>query len=94
MNRTDAGFFSLVVAALLLLLITGIACDQYRARRMGGTQTIDLLPGEKLVTASWKDTELWYLTRERRDGERVERSILRQSSLFGLSGAVIFVEHE
>ena len=77
-----------------LLLVTASACtEQDRAKRFGGNATIDVPSGHKLVNATWKESELWYLTRPMREGEAPETVTFRESSRLGLvEGTVTFVE--
>lgn len=81
---------------LLLFIFVGfIGCtDQQRAKSFGGTATIDLPAGKKLVSVSWKETNLWYCTRDRRQGEPIERYEYKESSSLGLvEGDMIIIEH-
>lgn len=48
----------LIVALVAGLLPTLFSCtENQRARQFGGTITIELPPGEKLVMATWKETD-------------------------------------
>lgn len=59
----------------------------------GGTATVDLTPNTKLISATWKDAQLWYLTRPMRDDETAETSTLNERSGFGIiEGKVVFKE--
>lgn len=75
--------------------LLAVACTQnQRAKNFGGTAKIDIPAGEKLVTATWKDDQLWYLTRKARGGEKAETLTLREHSSLGvLNGTVVFKEH-
>ncbi len=69
--------------------------ENQRARALGGTETINLPKGQKLVNASWKekDNSLWILTRPMREGEDPETWSYKAKSDFGiLEGEVIFKE--
>ena len=83
-----------IIIATLLALIAATGCTQnVRARIYGGTAQVDLPKGRKLVTATWKDSNLWILTRPMRDGEPVESYELTESSSFGvLQGSVVLKE--
>lgn len=84
---------SAVLIFTLLLILTGCT-ENDRAKSFGGTMTIDVPAGQKLVTATWKESQLWYLTRPSRDGEKPEVSTFRENSRFGaVEGKVIFKEH-
>lgn len=66
-----------------------------RARVWGGDMKIDLAPGEKLLEATWKEAELWYLT-EQADSNYIPKvKVFKESSRFGvMEGSVTFVEHK
>lgn len=67
--------------------------ENVMAKSWGGTATVDLPKGTKLVGATWKDAELWYLYREMREGESPETHTLKEQSNYGvLEGQVIFKE--
>ena len=77
-----------VVASLGL---TG--CSNYVAKNLGGNMTLKLEKGEKLETITWKDSELWYLTRPMRDGEEPEEWKFREVNDLGiLEGTVTIIE--
>ena len=53
----------LSIALVAVLLLTLFSCtENARVRHLGGTMTIDLPKGEKLLMATWKDANLFYLT--------------------------------
>lgn len=63
------------------------------ARNYGGSATVSIPPGRKLVTATWKNDDLWYLTRPMNQGEVPEAYEFKESSSYGLvEGTVKFVE--
>ena len=80
---------------LIVLLLMSAGCtENVRAKSYGGVMQVDLLPGVKFVSATWKDTELWYITRPMRPDEKPETYTLQEQSSFGIiQGKVIFVEH-
>ncbi len=81
--------------ALLALLVLGLfgCTENVRARQYGGTTKIVLPCDTKLVTATWKEGNLWYLTRVMRAGEEPEtQSFIEESSLGLLNGKVLFGE--
>ena len=90
---------ALVVLALLFITsiaisITSLACtENQNAKMYGGTMTVDLPSGKKLITATWKDADLWYLIRDAKVGEAPETHELIESSNFGImEGKIIFKE--
>ncbi len=79
---------------LPVLLLFGCT-ENERAKSFGGDATIDLPNGQKLVTITWKETQLWYLTRPMRSDEAAETYKFHESSNFGiLEGTVTVVEHK
>ena len=81
-----------IAAALAVFVLAGCTANQ-RARTFGGKQTVSLHPGSKLVTATWKDANLWYATRPMRPDEKPETITFAESSSWGtLEGVVVFVE--
>ena len=79
---------------LIIPFIFLVSCtENQRAKSYGGTATVDLPKNTKLVNATWKDQELWYLTRPMRNDEVAETSTLHEQSSFGIvEGAVVFKE--
>jgi hypothetical protein len=82
------------VFCIVLISVTMAACTaNQRAKDFGGTITVYISTGEKLVNATWKEADLWYLTRPRRSGEVPETSTFKENSTFGMmNGTVIFIE--
>lgn len=77
-----------------LLALTLTACNaQQRARTWGGTTEVQVQPGHKVIGATWKETDLWILTRPMQAGETPETVTLQESSAWGMvEGAVILQE--
>ena len=79
---------AVIVAALVIFFR-----PQSVSKSLGGTTTITLDPGLKLEEITWKDNDLWYLTRPMRADEHAETHTFQQSSNLGiLQGTVIIVE--
>lgn len=55
-----------------------------RARSLGGEAEVNLPSGQKLVTATWKESSLWYLTRPMRQDERPESYTFKEESGYGV----------
>lgn len=83
---------------LVLLIITAIFCfsgctDKTIAREWGGSTTLELPAGEKLIEITWKDACLWYLTRPMRDDEFPETYTFQEDSEWGIfEGTVTIIE--
>jgi hypothetical protein len=75
-------FVGVVVAAVLFLgwiVYTGLARDG----KHGVSSVVTLRPGEKLVNATWRDANLWLLTRGAKAGEAPEEHVFREVSRMG-----------
>jgi hypothetical protein len=77
---------------ILIIAITAIAfltscTDNARARQFGGTETIDIPEGRILVNCTWKEADLWILTKDTATGEM----FFNEKSSFGiLEGEINF----
>jgi hypothetical protein len=78
----------------LLLVITMFSCtSNERAKHWGGTMKIELDRGQKLVDVTWKESSLWYMTRDMKDGETADTYTFKEDAPFGIvEGKVIFIE--
>lgn len=83
------------LAVLVLLLLAGCTQNE-RAKNFGGSIKVDLPAGQRLVNATWKDDDLWYLvTPAAADGTPAPRTLtFKEDSSFGvMNGQVVFQEH-
>jgi hypothetical protein len=81
-----------ILYGLGLLFLTSCTSNA-RSKNWGGTYTIKLPTNTKLVEATWKDANLWYLTRPMKENEIPETLTFQEDSQFGvMEGTVIFVE--
>lgn len=85
----------------VILVIFGMAIgissctEQSRSRSFGGDSTIRLQPGEKLIMATFKDDNIWYLVEPMEDDYVPKTKILKESSSWGvLEGSVTFIERK
>lgn len=81
------------VILLLFVLVSITGCEQAVSRNFGGNMTITLNPGERLIEATWKESNLWYLT-EPMDSDYVPKTkVFKESALCGVfNGTVTFIE--
>ncbi len=79
---------------IILFAMAASGCtENTRARQFGGVMKIALPCDTKLVNATWKQDNLWYLTRAMREGEEPETQFFIEDSNFGvLNGKVLFGE--
>ena len=82
-----------IIAIALIATLSGCT-ENARTRSIGGTQTTDIAAGRKVVNVTWKDANMWILTRPMHDGEMPETLTFHESSSFGVfEGTVILREH-
>jgi len=92
-------------AILILIFLLGFACTtaciivgfagctaQQRAKKFGGSATINIPQSEKLVIVTWKDDDLWLLTRTRRNNEKPETYKFQESSSWGVLEGTITIK--
>lgn len=90
MNKLLIAFVALALGSSAIL--TNCTANE-RAREYGGNMTINLPNCQKLVNATWKETDVWYLARPFRAGETPENSTFQESSTYGVyNGTIIFHE--
>lgn len=82
------------IALAAALLFLGGCTQQQRVKSLGGSMTVDLPAGQKLVHVTWKETQIWYLTRPAQPGEKPEKLTFKEQSTYGVvEGTVFFQEH-
>lgn len=79
---------------LLFALVAMCSCTENQmARSYGGKMTIELPKGEKLINATWKESNLFYLTEPMEEGYVPKSKKFRESSNFGVwESEITFVE--
>ncbi len=84
--------FSAFIVAFLLLGFTSCTENQ-RARRFGGTATINVEKGKKVMMATWKDENLFYMVEDMETDYIPHDKTLIESSNFGMiESKVVFKE--
>lgn len=86
MNKT---FIILVLA--LASAFFGCTANQ-RAKSWGGKATILLPKNQKLINATWKDSQIWYLTRPMQADDKEEVYTFQEQSSFGILEGTVFIE--
>ncbi len=76
------------------LLFCLFACtDNVCAKTYGGTKNVEAPPCQKVENVTWKDDQIWYVTRPFRPGEAPETHTFREESKWGVvEGAVVVKE--
>lgn len=82
-----------LIACAACITLNLVGCHEV-TRYYGGTMTLDLPEGQKLEEITWKDNDLWYLTRPMRENEKPETHVFKADTEWGVfEGQVIVREH-
>jgi hypothetical protein len=82
----------IIITLITTMLFVGCT-ENYKAKVWGGTMTVNLDGGQKLVDVTWKETSLWYMTKPMTSTDIAETYTFREESSFGIiQGKVIFIE--
>jgi hypothetical protein len=88
----------LLVVLMVVIATVSLTGCQAVTKKYGGTTTIDIPKGKKLVpyTVQWEpnNSNLWYLTEDAEEGYQPKNYEFHESSNMGaMEGTIIFVEH-
>ena len=83
----------------LIIFIATSCTENTKAKMFGGTMTINLPHGQRLINATWKSgkngSDLWYLTEPMDTAQKPRKLTFHEKSDMGVwEGTVIFVEQE
>ncbi|AKQ08470.1 hypothetical protein PQE66_gp155 [Bacillus phage PBC2] len=67
-------------------------CGQWGAKKFGGNYEVNLPKGEKLVNATWKESNLWYLTRPMTEEDKAETYKFKEDSTFGVMEGTVTIK--
>ena len=77
------------ILMITLLSILVVSCtDNSRVRYWGGEANLTLPAGQKLVNVTWKDGQIWYLTKPMIESDSAETYRFQEKSGFGFSEGV------
>ena len=85
----------LIISLLTLFMMLGlVGCDnQFVAKKLGGSYTLELPKGEKLVDITWKEDNLWYLTEPMENDYEPQEYKFQADTVFGVfEGTVTIIE--
>lgn len=69
----------------LILLVSLASCtENARVKNWGGEGTINLPKGQKLVNVTWKESQIWYLTRPMDSTDVADTYSFHEESSFGV----------
>jgi hypothetical protein len=73
----------LFLAIMLGVMVTSCT-ENNRVKNWGGEGTINLPKGQKLVNVTWKETQIWYLTRPMDSNDVAETYKFQEESSWGV----------
>lgn len=73
----------LIIIVAVAVAVFGHGCN-YFSKEFGGTSTINLKPGQKLITAFPEKNDVWYLTRPMKSTDIAETYELSEKSNLGI----------
>jgi hypothetical protein len=73
-----------VFLAILMGVMVTSCTENERVKAWGGEGTINLPKGRKLVNVTWKETQIWYLTRQMDSNDVVETYEFHEESSYGV----------
>lgn len=84
-NRGSGEVFSIVAMVIILLVIGLSSCNQNAmTKSWGGEMDLTLEPNQKLVQITWKDTDLWILTKDMSESDVAEKYTFYEESGLGI----------
>jgi hypothetical protein len=84
MKKYINGIIYWVIVLVSIIWMTVSCTQNQRAKTFGGNAKIELPAGQKLINATWKDDNLWYLTRPMKSDEQPETYKFQEASSFGI----------
>jgi hypothetical protein len=73
-----------MVLAIGIVIMLGSCTENQRVKQWGGEGTINLPKGQKLVTVTWKDKQIWYLTRPMDSNDVAQTYTFKEESSYGV----------
>ena len=70
--------------AIGVIVMLGSCTENSRVKSFGGEGTINLPQGRKLVNVTWKETQVWYLTRPMNSTDVAETYQFHEESSWGM----------
>ena len=73
-----------IILSIVTIIALSSCTENERVKAFGGEGTINLPKGRKLVNVTWKETQVWYLTRPMRQDEVAETYQFQEESSWGM----------
>ena len=73
-----------IILSIVVLALTASCTENSRVKNFGGEGNINLPKGQKLVNVTWKETQVWYLTRPMKEDDVAETYHFQEESSWGM----------
>lgn len=83
-----------IIIVLLAAISISSCSDNTRAKFWGGTMEITLPPNTKLVNITWKENDVWYLTKPMVANDSAETYTFHEKSVVGLMEGKILIKEQ
>lgn len=82
-----------LICLITICTICMVSCENYTTKHWGGTMTINVEPGYKVTSATFKVDEIWYFI-EKMDSTYVptQKKLVEKSMYGAFEGTIIFNE--
>ena len=83
-----------IILAIVIIIAMFCGCTKNsRAKNYGGSMTITLPKGQRIVEATWKNYDLWYLTEQMDSDYTPKKKVFKEVSQWGVwEGEITFIE--
>jgi hypothetical protein len=83
-----------IIVLLSLVLALSVSCtEQERVKSFGGSMTVNVPKGNKLIMATWKEANLFFLYEPMEEGYIPKNKTFQEQSAYGvMETKIIFVE--
>ena len=73
-----------ILSIVAIALLATSCTENSRVKNFGSEGTIELPKGRKLVNVTWKETQIWYLTRPMNSTDSAETYTFHEESSYGM----------
>jgi len=85
--------YGLLGFLLVMFLISSSCTENKRARMYGGEMSVNVVPDQKVVNVTWKESNMWILTRPMNESDKPEIYSFSEKSKFGIwEGTIKIIE--
>lgn len=73
-----------IIIVLVVSVFIQSCTENMKAKNFGGSAEVSLPANQKLVNVTWKDDDLWYITRPMHPTDSAETYTFHEESSFGV----------